>query len=255
VSAESRDSRKLPGRRLKTESHVHRGLLEPGRVRTRLSPRSRVDRIVVSRIAIRLPTNVWYAEFSRSHPELKVTAVNVIHLGSGHSIAEIEIGGPPADGSGEIASFSDVIEVERLRPAPGEPRYLVRYRQTALTSILSEYGALVRYPLTIRNGVMELEMIAWKSDLRRIITSLTKSGGAPRILSLGSDTVHSVPLILTTTQRSLFKEALAAGYFEVPRRITLTQLAQRVSRSKSSVSSTLAVVEQKLAEFANAVGG
>ena len=36
----------------------------------------------------------------------------------------------------------------------------------------------------------------------------------------------------------------------MPRGITLTELAEKVSRSKSSVSHTLAIVERKLAETA-----
>jgi predicted DNA binding protein len=59
---------------------------------------------------------------------------------------------------------------------------------------------------------------------------------------------------LTSIQRALFRQALALGYFEVPRRITLTQLAHKVSRNKSSVSTTLATVERKLAEFATTAG-
>jgi predicted DNA binding protein len=40
----------------------------------------------------------------------------------------------------------------------------------------------------------------------------------------------------------------------VPRRVTLTQLAEKVSRNKSSVSKMLTRVERRLAEFAAMAG-
>jgi len=39
---------------------------------------------------------------------------------------------------------------------------------------------------------------------------------------------------------------MAAGYFEVPRRVTLTELAERIGVAVSSLSEMLAVVEKKL---------
>ncbi len=57
---------------------------------------------------------------------------------------------------------------------------------------------------------------------------------------------------MTAVQRAMFRQALERGYFDVPRRITLTQLARELSRSKSTVSMTLATVERKLAEAAAA---
>jgi predicted DNA binding protein len=43
---------------------------------------------------------------------------------------------------------------------------------------------------------------------------------------------------------------MAAGYFAVPRRITLTGLANKLGKSKSSLSEMLANIEKKLLESA-----
>jgi len=43
---------------------------------------------------------------------------------------------------------------------------------------------------------------------------------------------------------------MAAGYFAVPRGITLTALARRLHRSKSSISESLALIEKQLLETA-----
>jgi predicted DNA binding protein len=56
--------------------------------------------------------------------------------------------------------------------------------------------------------------------------------------------------VLTEAQQQLLTEAMAAGYFAVPRGITLTDLARRLNRSKSSLSEAIAVIERKLLESA-----
>jgi predicted DNA binding protein len=43
---------------------------------------------------------------------------------------------------------------------------------------------------------------------------------------------------------------MAAGYFAVPRGITLTDLARQIGRSKSAVSEAIAIIERKLLETA-----
>ncbi len=54
--------------------------------------------------------------------------------------------------------------------------------------------------------------------------------------------------ILTPRQEELFRRAMAEGYFEVPRRVTLTELAARLGMAVSSLSEALAIIEKKLLE-------
>jgi predicted DNA binding protein len=56
--------------------------------------------------------------------------------------------------------------------------------------------------------------------------------------------------MLTEIQQQLLSQAMAAGYFAVPRGITLTDLARRLDRSKSAVSEAIAIIEKKLLESA-----
>ena len=101
--------------------------------------------------------------------------------------------------------------------------------------------------------MMYWEMIAERSRMSHVMKILDKAAADPRLVSLNGSSLRPVPHF-TPAQRSLFHEALASGYFEVPRHITLTQLAGKVSRNKSSVSKMLDRVERILAEFAATAG-
>jgi predicted DNA binding protein len=143
-----------------------------------------------------------------------------------------------------------VVEAENLEPARDLGRYLVRSRHALAFALATEYGIVVWFPATITKGVLEIELVVRRSQVGGLVRALAKAGAEPRLVSLRQDSLRTVPLILTPTQRDLFRHALGLGYYEVPRRITLTALARKVSRSKSSVSRTLATVDRKLAEYA-----
>jgi predicted DNA binding protein len=208
------------------------------------------DRIVIVKLEFEIDSSVWASGFTRRHPELVLTALDVMAVTGDQLLAEYDVHGPSIDYTREIAAFPDVIGVERLAVGPGVGRYRIRSRASPMFKAERKYEILVRYPAASQNGVSKLELVGPLSRLRSLLRHLRATGRAPRLVSLAPDSFRSHRLLLTPTQRTLFRQALSAGYFEVPRRITLTQLAQKVSRSKSSVSQLLAVVEQKLAKSA-----
>ncbi|MGI0054942.1 MAG: helix-turn-helix domain-containing protein [Thermoplasmata archaeon] len=56
------------------------------------------------------------------------------------------------------------------------------------------------------------------------------------------------PSTLTVRQEEILRRALAEGYFDVPRRISLTALAPKIGVAMSTLSVTLAVIEKKILE-------
>jgi HTH DNA binding domain len=206
------------------------------------------------KLEAKIPNKSWLGSFSRHHPELVLECINLVTLPGGDSLGEYEIFGSPKDWTSEIARSPDVVEVENLEILPGVGRYRVRFREVIVAALATQLEIIVRYPRTVRHGILEVELIARLPQMRRLVRALREAGNEPRLVSLRRDSLRSVPLLLTPVQRTLFRQALASGYFEVPRRITLTGLAKVVSRDKSSVSRTLATVERKLAEVASVVG-
>jgi predicted DNA binding protein len=202
------------------------------------------------KLDVRIAHRVWLGDFSRRHPELLIECISLLALGAAGYLGEYEFFGSSRDWTDEIAEAHGIVEVERLDAAPNFGRYRIRFRQAVVATLAARYEVLIRYPRKLMNGILSVELVARLSRMRRLVAILAKGGLEPQLVSLGRASLRSAPLILTPVQRSLFRQALALGYFEVPRRITLTGLAGKVGRSKSSVSRTLAAVEQKLAQIA-----
>lgn len=155
----------------------------------------------------------------------------------------------PEDYTDELSRLPGVVSVSR--PASIGPRTL--YHGTIdLTPeymrVVSELGALLRYPRLVENGRHTLEVVARTSQIRDLIERLGRIAHDVEVLRFGRGPMRSCPARLSPRQVALLHRALAAGYFDVPRRITLTSLATKLGRSKSGLSRALAVIERDLVE-------
>ena len=235
----------------------HRSLPdEPGSARIeRHSPEvlqleSRDDRVVVVSVEDQVPEDVWVGVFTRDRPELLVEFRSLLAVRRRRSLTDIDIQGPAVDWTKEIAGFPDVVEVHLLGLSPMAGRYRVLFREAPLVATLIKLEIIVQYPATVQRGVIRFEAIDRASRIRQLVAKLRASGRDARLVSVREESLLSRRPILTPVQRALFRRALASGYFAVPRRISLTRLAAEISKSKSTVSRTLAIVEQKLLEAA-----
>jgi hypothetical protein len=86
-------------------------------------------------------------------------------------------------------------------------------------------------------------------DLRRVISGLEKGGSKTRILEVSPLDQKAA---LTGRQKEIISIAVAKGYFEFPRRISLTELSQFLGIKPSTLSEILRSAERRILE--NAIG-
>jgi len=168
----------------------------------------------------------------------------------GRVMAELEIVGSEA---------LEVVDALRQEPSVDSVSLLSQLGPTARCQIIarappyillsSDLEVLVRYPRIIQNGAFTIEVASRVAQLKGLIAGLRQLYPTVQVLRFGRDRMRTCPATLTPGQDALLHQALSAGYFDVPRRISLTALAKRLGKSKSSLSRGLAVVEQKLIEF------
>ncbi len=202
-------------------------------------------------IEVDVSEEAWPGRFTRLHPDLLIEIHNIFAVAGHNALGDFEIKGTTTEWASEIEAYPDVVEVSPLDVPPEKGRYRIRFHETVLISLILELEVLLRYPTSIRNGIVSIETVDRVSRIRRLLAVLHKSKYEPRIVSLRKEFLRFRRPDLTPVQRVLLGQALAYGYFHVPRRITLTQLAMKLHRSKSTVSEKLAIVEKKLAEAAS----
>lgn len=207
------------------------------------------NRLVVVTLRIQMALDHWLGRFSAAHPELKIEALHWSAIDDRTSVLDYWIEGLPGGiWTKEIGSNPDVFQANLLAESGEGALYRVVQRMNPVVHLYRRLRLPLRFPLAIQERVITWEVMAKKSELEAILAFFRQRRLQVTIASvrrtLGSGEVPS----LTLPQRRLLTEALRTGYFSVPRGVTLTELAKRLGRSKSSVSESLARIERKLLE-------
>jgi len=207
------------------------------------------DRFAVVKVRFEIPHEVFLYTISRAHPELVGTIPTSQNLPDGRVLAEFDVAGPHAYDLGqEIGDLPGVLAVTRLTPSGQLTRFNVVLKEPSYIHLANELEVLLRYPRLVENGEYTVEVAARLSQLRKLVDGLRQISPFVRVLRFSADPMRSSPHRLSPHRSALLRQALSAGYFDVPRRITLTGFAHRLGRSKSSVSRALALIEKELAE-------
>jgi predicted DNA binding protein len=200
-------------------------------------------------LKIRIPKSLWPGPFSSAHPSVRVEVLNRTERTPEQSVSDYWISGePPGVWAREIASYPDVAKVDSLAEVGDGCLYRITYRDPPVVQLYRRLGLPFQFPLRIQAGFIVWEVVARYSDFEQILAHARSVDPEVSIVSIRRRVLRSHLPLLTPTQQELLSQAMAAGYFAVPRGITLTALARRLGRSKSGISESLALIEKRLFE-------
>ncbi len=209
------------------------------------------DRLLIATLSIRGGPGVWASAFSRTHPDVQLEVLNQSQVDAKVSVSDYWMsGGPPGVWAPEIRGYRDVVKVDALAGVGEGSLYRVTYRNPPVVYLYRELGVPLQFPIRIQAGVLRFEVVSRYSEFQRILAYARSVDPDSQVVSIRRTPLRSHLPALTGPQQSLLERAMAAGYFAVPREITLTDLAKDLNRSKSSVSEAIALIEKKLLESA-----
>lgn len=200
------------------------------------------------RIRIKGP---WTGAFTRAHPNVIVEILNRSDLSEHFSVSDHWISGlPPGVWAREVGRYADVRKVDSLAEVADGSIYRITYRNPPVVYLYRKLGLPIQFPLRIQGGVIRWEVVARRSEFESVVRYARTVDPEFQVVSIRRGPLRSHLPILTDSQHQLLSRAMEAGYFAVPRAITLTDLARRLDRSKSAVSEAIAIIERKLLESA-----
>ncbi len=209
------------------------------------------DRLLIATLRIRVPKSFGLGLFSGTHPELLIEILNRSDVSKDLSVSDYWISGRPAGvWAREIATLPDVIRVDSLAEVGDGCLYRITYRNPPVIYLYRELGLPIQFPLHIEGGFLRWEVVARRSESSIVLEYARKVDPNFSVESIRSRPLKSHLPPLSEAQRQLLAQAMAAGYFAVPRAITLTDLAKKLDRSKSALSESIAIIERKLLESA-----
>jgi hypothetical protein len=203
------------------------------------------------RVEVPLSKDGWGYNYTRAHPSMRLELLDRIEVGEDLLLAEVRMMGPGAfDWPAESRRYPNVLHFETLPEGPNSVVYRLTYRTPSTHTITRRHGVLTRYPIVVQNGISQFETFATQAQMRSYLKELRERVGPSQVGSVEQGAVSTQSLGLTPGQSAIFQEAVGAGFFQVPREITLTELADRLGRSKSTISTALVKIRKRLAESA-----
>ena len=207
----------------------------------------------VLRVRFEIPEGSPYHRVTRAFPDLIGEVWAVHQLPDGRERVEVDILGPPLPDAIEALAREPGVEfVSAVAGAGPVRRFHLTGRSPAFRSLEQVLEVLIRYPQTVQKGLFTIEVAGPVAQVEGVVGRLRRAYARVDVLCLGRDRMRTTPSTLTPQQDTLLHHALAAGYFEVPRSITLTELARQLGRSKSALSESLARIEKTILESAHA---
>ena len=105
-------------------------------------------------------------------------------------------------------------------------------------------GTLPQFPYALEDGWMVCELTTSHDRLSRFRDELAETGFAFEVVWV-TQSVDPTEL-LTDRQRTYVTEALERGYYDTPRRCSLTELADELGISKSTASTVMHYAEENI---------
>ncbi|MFB6162133.1 MAG: helix-turn-helix domain-containing protein [Halococcoides sp.] len=188
-------------------------------------------------LAIAVPEDTWIGELSRRHPDARfrvLAAVGDDDEGTAIAIVDADDPAPIVAAMNDLDAVSGVDLLQR-----GGEEVVVQFQTTDHLLLESARGSGVplEMPVEIVDGRATIEVTGPQDRLSMLADQFEAAGVEYSVERLRQEISPSS--LLTDRQRSLVREAVAAGYYDVPRDCTLTDLADRVDLAKSTVSETL----------------
>ena len=195
-----------------------------------------------ARIAVQLPEHVWVGKFSKEHPDTVVTVLGGMpREQTGVAIVRVSGADPDAflrtlDNEPAITDFTVLEEDEAER--------IIHFETSQHLLLLSarRAGVPIEWPVTISDGEATFDVTGAHEDLSELVETLREMGVPFRIDRVGP--VDSGAEILTERQREVLMAAVQRGYYDTPRRCSLTELAEELDVAKSTCSEVLHRAEE-----------
>ncbi len=202
-----------------------------------------------SKLLIHFPDKLWLGQLGREYPYYQFEIRAFVPISHdpfiGNSLITITGHNPSQllkrlDTHPSLMSYSIMEQTDTLLSVNTQTK-----DQFLLMSIVKNF-ILVHLPFKITDGIAEFIVSSTRENIDNFIHALTSKGLKVEIKSIGHFSEDLLKKELTSRQFFIYQEAKKAGYYDAPRKITLTELASTLEIAKSSLSSMLQRIHSKL---------
>jgi len=202
---------------------------------------------VRAKIELRMPEKLWLAAVSKRHKDSTFYLLSFLPTKEfiGNTLIKID-GGDMNKILKGIKEHPSLVELNILGQAENSAVINTKTKDPWLLSAMMESEVLLKPPVKVKDGVAEWVVLSTRGKVSALMKLLDEKGITYELKSISK---YSERPILTRRQAEVLDFALEHGYYEIPRKITLDQLARKLGVSKSTLSETLRAAEKKMMRY------
>ncbi|WP_458207797.1 helix-turn-helix domain-containing protein [Haladaptatus sp. NG-SE-30] len=202
-----------------------------------------------AKFTITIPDETWISQVSKAHPDCVFKVITVLS-GVDSSVALLELSAKnPVPMIADIERDEDIASLELLWKDEDEALLQVETTNPVLLDPVWEVGVPLQTPFEVVEGSASWELTTSTSRLSALGTRLEESGiqfDIDYVRSIGDNESDS---ILTDRQQQVLLAAVEQGYYETPRRATLTNVAESMDITKATASDILHRAEGRIVDW------
>ncbi len=203
--------------------------------------------IVSCGLRVTLPRDAWLASFTRAHPSLRVEVMDRLEVSPHRVLFEVRLPARARAGwKPELESLARVESVELIDANLESETYRILFTGRTFVPAVKRLRVLRRFPFPIQNGVASWTVVGPDTRVRNLLSHLRSAHVTFRVDSVRRGLTRDSRMVFTPRQLEVLSRAVAEGYFDVPRGVSLSELAGRIGVASSTLSVTLALIERKL---------
>ena len=205
-----------------------------------------VEDVVYVKLRISIPIIKWLAQITKNYPNLSFKILSNYLLDRNTGILLLQVEGLC------IKEFNSDLNLNKLALSQqilfsGNDFIIVNIKENDpwVLNTLIKTELLFTYPIIVKDAKLNVDIIAERNKVDHFLDELEKRGIQVEIRSIG---YYQKKVVLTKKQKKILKQAYNLGYFEIPRKLSLTNFAKKLKISPSALSETIRRINRKLAQ-------
>ncbi|MFX1302285.1 MAG: helix-turn-helix domain-containing protein [Promethearchaeota archaeon] len=208
----------------------------------------------LARIKIKFPEQIWISEIFKNYPDIKMEISHFLPYDLEKSIGNslIEIMHYNIDSIiEEISNHPSVFELSVLEKEETKVKFNVKTKDPYLLYAIIKCGVLVNFPVRVEEGFAYWRLISSRERIDQLLTLFEQKNIKFDLLRIGLSpyTLEDEKSKLTFDEENILDMAISLGFFEIPRKISLEELANKIGKSKSALSVMLRKIIKKKVLF------
>ncbi len=214
-----------------------------------------LNKPTLARIKVRFPDKLWISKIFNQFKDIsKFEIINFFPYDFEKSIgnALIEILYYDIESIINVIKQHDsVFEFSIVEQEKGRVKINVKTKDPYLLYAVIKCGVLVDFPVLVRDGYAFWKLVSTRERIDKLLTLFEQKKIDFTLLRIGNSpfNIEDDKNKLSLDELGVLDIAINSGFFEVPRKISLENLANKLGKSKSSLSVMLRKIIKKKIMF------